>query len=109
MDRERANSVYDLLRKTGLSRNKAKILAMLEQVDSARVDQISRLLGINSSRANQTLNYLLSQGFVQRMERKESAGAGRSHHIYRLKMPIEDIVRGSAGRVEVRIADDYEF
>ena len=74
MDRERANSVYDMLRNAGYSRNKAKILALLEQVKGSRLETMVKLLGINSSRANQTLNFLLSQGFVQRMEKKDTPG-----------------------------------
>ncbi len=109
MDTERANGIYDLLRNAGYSRNKAKILALLEQVKGARLQSISRLLGISSSRASQTLNYLLSQGFVQRMEKKEGRGAGRSQHIYRLREPIEEIVRVGRNRVKVSITDEYDI
>lgn len=109
MDRERANAVYDMLRNSGYSRNKAKIMALLEQVKGARLDTIVKLLGINSSRANQTLNFLLSQGFVQRMERKDTPGVGRSHHIYRLKIPIEEIARAGRNSVKVYISDEYDI
>lgn len=109
MDRDRANGVYDLLRKAGYSRNKAKIIALLEQVKGARLDSITKLLGINASRANQTLNYLLSQGFVQRMERKDTPGAGRSYHVYRLKTPIEEIIRAGRNRIRVYVTDDYDI
>lgn len=109
MDRDRANAVYDMLRNSGYSRNKAKILALLEQVKGARLESIVKLLGINSSRANQTLNYLLSQGFVQRMERKDRPGVGRSYHVYRLKAPIEEIVRAGKNSVKVYVSDDYDI
>ncbi len=109
MDTERANSIYDLLRNAGYSRNKAKILALLEQVKGARLQSITRLLGINASRANQTLNYLLSLGFVQRMERKDHPGVGRSYHVYRLKEPIEEIIRAGRSKLRVSITDDYDI
>lgn len=109
MDRDRANMVYDLLRNAGYSRNKAKIMALLEQVKAAKLENITTLLGINASRANQTLNYLLSQGFIQRMERKDTPGVGRSHHVYRLKVPIDEIVRTGRNKVKVYISEDYDF
>ena len=109
MDRERANSVYDMLRNAGYSRNKAKILALLEQVKGSSLETMVKLLGINSSRANQTLNYLLSQGFVQRMEKKDTPGVGRSYHVYRLKVPIEEVVRAGKNKVKVYISEDYDF
>ncbi len=109
MDRERANSVYDMLRNAGYSRNKAKILALLEQVKGSRLETMVKLLGINSSRANQTLNFLLSQGFVQRMEKKDTPGVGRSYHVYRLKVPIEEVVRAGKNKIKVYISEDYDF
>ncbi|AKA47979.1 hypothetical protein IX51_01480 [uncultured archaeon] len=109
MDRDRANEVYDLLRNAGYSRNKAKILALLEQVKGARLESMVKLLGINSSRANQTLNFLLSQGFVQRMEKKDTPGVGRSYHIYRLRVPIQEVIRAGKNKIKVYISDDFDI
>lgn len=109
MDIERANAIYDQLRAAGYSKNRAKILAFLEQTDVATMSDITLLLGISSSRANATLKYLISEGLVQRMERKETRTVGRSFHVYRLKMPINDIVLRMQNRLTVYITDDYKI
>lgn len=109
MDPERANRIYDMLRDAGFSRNKAKILALLEQVESMSTDRIATLLGISMSRASDALNFLLSEGIVQRMERKEGQGVGRSKHIYRLRIPIEEVEFSNKNRVKVIISDDFKI
>ena len=64
---ERANSVYDMLRKVGFSRNRAKILALLEQKTDIDLADVTGLLGISNSRASEGLKFLLREGYIQRM------------------------------------------
>lgn len=109
MDVERANAIYDRLREAGYSKNKAKILAFLEQVEFSNMSEITLLLGISNSRANSTLKYLISEGLVQRMEKKESRSVGRSFHVYRLKVPIDDAILQLKNRLVVYISDDYDI
>ena len=109
MDPERANRIYDMLRNAGFSRNKAKILALLEQVESMSIDRIARLLGISMSRASNSLNYLLSEGIVQRMERKDGPGVGRSKHIYSLRSRMQGGDLSNINGVKVVISDDFRI
>ncbi|HLH86636.1 MAG TPA: MarR family transcriptional regulator [Thermoplasmataceae archaeon] len=104
---ERANEVYDELRKERFSRNQAKILALLEQSGSIGIADISRILGITSSRALSALNTLMSRGYVMRMEVKQTPGRGRTSFLYRIRMPILDIIIDSRTRVEVVYSDEF--
>ncbi|MEM0158939.1 MAG: winged helix-turn-helix transcriptional regulator [Thermoplasmataceae archaeon] len=104
---ERAEEVYDELRKERFSRNQAKILALLEQTGGIGLPEITRILGITTSRAISALNVLLSRGYVLRMEVKQNPGRGRTSFLYRLRMPILDVIIDSRTRVEVVYSDEF--
>ncbi len=106
---ERANSVYDMLRKVGFSRNRAKILALLEQKTDVDLADVTGLLGISNSRASEGLKFLLREGYIQRMEVKYLMGKGRTKHIYRLRMPITDVIADAKSKVAVIISFDSKI
>lgn len=103
MNQERANLVYENLRKVGFSKNRAKILALLEQKPDLSLADITLTLGISNSRASEGLKYLLKEGYLQRMEVKYIVGRGRTKHIYRLRMKIDGIIEDVKRRVAVII------
>lgn len=104
VNQERATLVYENLRKVGFSKNRAKILALLEQKPDLSMADITLTLGISNSRASEGLKFLLREGFLQRMEVKYIVGRGRTKHIYRLKMKIDDIISDVKSRVAVIIS-----
>lgn len=101
---ERAALVYENLRKVGFSKNRAKILALLEQKPDLSMADITLTLGISNSRASEGLKFLLREGYLQRMEVKYIIGRGRTKHIYRLKMRIDEIISDVKSRVAVIIS-----
>lgn len=101
---DRASLVYDNLRKVGFSKNRAKILALLEQKPDLSMADITLALGISNSRASEGLKFLLREGYLQRMEVKYIIGRGRTKHIYRLKMRIDEIISDVKTRVAVIIS-----
>lgn len=104
MNYERSVQVYEKLRSAGFSKNRAKILALLEQKPDLSLADITLTLGISNSRASEGLKYLMREGYLQRMEVKYIIGKGRTKHIYRLKMKIEDIIADVKSRVAVIIS-----
>ena len=104
VNQQRATLVYKNLRKVGFSKNRAKILALLEQKPDLSMADITLTLGINNSRASEGLKFLLREGYLQRMEVKYIVGRGRTKHIYRLKMRIDDIIADVKRRVAVIIS-----
>lgn len=106
MNQDRAESVYENLRKVGFSKNRAKMLALLEQKPDLSMADITLSLGISNSRASEGLKFLLREGYLQRMEVKYIIGRGRTKHIYRLRMGIEEIISDVKTRVAVIISFD---
>ncbi len=104
LNQKRAVLVYENLRKAGFSKNRAKILALLEQKPDLSMADITLTLGISNSRASEGLKFLLREGYLQRMEVKYIIGRGRTKHIYRLKMKIDDIIADAKSRVAVIIS-----
>ncbi len=104
MNYDRSVQVYEKLRNVGFSKNRAKILALLEQKPDLSLADITLTLGISNSRASEGLKYLIKEGYLQRMEVKYIIGKGRTKHIYRLKMKIEDIIADVKSRVAVIIS-----
>ena len=104
MNYNRSVQVYEKLRKVGFSKNRAKILALLEQKPDLSLADITLTLGISNSRASEGLKFLLREGYLQRMEVKYIVGKGRTKHIYRLKMKIDDIIADVKSRVAVIIS-----
>ncbi|MCL4479896.1 MAG: hypothetical protein M1113_00175 [Candidatus Thermoplasmatota archaeon] len=93
MDREKADSVFDMLRKLGMSKNPSKIIALLDQIEYCDAAQISYLLGMVSNRVNSTLKQLMAEGFVQRMEVRNILTSKKYKYVYRLKIKLPEIVR----------------
>ncbi len=106
MNYERSVQVYERLRKAGFSKNRAKILALLEQKPDLSLADITLTLGISNSRASEGLKFLMKEGYLQRMEVKYIIGKGRTKHIYRLKRKIDDIIADVKSRVAVIISYD---
>jgi predicted transcriptional regulator len=97
MDREKADHVFDMLRKLGMSKNPSKIIALLDQVEYCDAAQISYLLGMVSNRVNSTLKQLMSEGFVQRMEIRNLANSRKYKYVYRLRVKLPEIT----GKLEI--------
>lgn len=104
MNPDRVLQAYDSLRKAGFSKNRAKILALLEQKPDLSLADITLTLGISNSRASEGLKYLLREGYLQRMEVKYIIGKGRTKHIYRLKMSLDEVIADVKSRVAVIIS-----
>ena len=104
MNYDRSVQVYEKLRKAGFSKNRAKVLALLEQKPDLSLADITLTLGVSNSRASEELKYLMKEGYLQRMEVKYIIGKGRTKHIYRLKMKIDDIISDIKSRVAVIIS-----
>lgn len=98
--------VYEHLREAGFSKNRSKILALLEQKPDLSLADITLTLGISNSRASEGLKFLLREGYIHRMEVKYIIGKGRTKHIYRLRMKIEDIIADAKSRIAVIISYD---
>jgi predicted transcriptional regulator len=103
LDSKRADTVFAMLRDGGFTKNQSKILAMLEQVSDVGLPELTLYLGMSSSRASESLKTLLRTGYIMAMDVKYVMGKGRSRRIYRLKMPIEEILSDSRRRVAVMI------
>lgn len=92
MDREKADRAFDLLRKLGMSKNPSKIIAFLDQVEYSDAAQISYLLGMVSNRVSATLQFLMAEGIVQRMEIRNLLTSKKYKYVYRLKMKFPEII-----------------
>ena len=106
VDQSRADIVFGKLRDAKFTKNQAKILAMLDQVPEVGLSEITVYLGMTSSRASDSLRALLQSGYISSMEVKYVIGRGRTRKIYRLRMPVEDIISDSRRRVAVLITYD---
>ncbi|GGM67189.1 hypothetical protein GCM10007108_01570 [Thermogymnomonas acidicola] len=106
MDVGRANTVYEMLRRANYTKNQAKILALLEQVNSASMAEIVGLLGITQSRATSAVHGLMRLAVVQRMAVKARPGRGRTTFVYRLTATIDDLLSRKPVTLEVKYDPD---
>ena len=93
MDREKADRVFDMLRKLGMNKNPSKIIALLDQVEYCDAAQISYFLGMVANRVNSTLKHLMAEGFVQRMEVRNILNSKKYKYVYRLRIKVPDIMK----------------
>jgi predicted transcriptional regulator len=86
-DEEIAHNLISL----GMSRNVARTLSYLKQVDEATSVDIERVVGLHQPEVSIAAKDLEERGWINRREEKKP-GKGRPYKIYSLKIGFDDII-----------------
>lgn len=105
MGRDDQNEAIRILKREGFTRNQSRIIEFLDRNPDSSLTDMALQLRITNARAISSLKDLLSYGFVQRMQIRRRYSRGRSHYIYRLKMPVNDIIEEARRMVEIIYVD----
>jgi DNA-binding MarR family transcriptional regulator len=89
------------LKNEGFTLNQSKILLFLESFPESSMSDITTSLKITNARAISAMKPLLYNGFVERMRIIKGISRGRSYFIYRLRIPVTEIIFESRKFVQI--------
>lgn len=105
MPQEDQDDVVKSLKKEGFTRNQSRIIAFLNSNPDVSLPELTENLRITNARAISSMKALMYNGFVQRMQIRRKYSPGRSHYIYRLKIPLAEILEEARRMVEIIYVD----
>jgi predicted transcriptional regulator len=88
---ERDEELVELLTKTGLNRNLAKVIVYLSSVDEAVSREIEMAANLRQPEVSLAMNELRQKNWIEEKEIKKK-GKGRPLKSYRLLVDLRDIV-----------------
>jgi len=88
---ERDRDTIEALRTVGVKRNVAIIIVYLKDLDETTARDIEKGSGLRQPEVSIAMRTLREKGWIAEREQKGS-GKGRPTRLYKLTMPIEDII-----------------
>ena len=101
MDLDSVTETIKKLRDEGFTKNQSRIIVYLETFPESSMSDITVKLGISNARAISAMKPLLYHGFVERMKIIKGLSRGRSYFVYRLRIPVTDIIYEARKMVQI--------
>jgi len=96
------NEIVDILTRTGMARNTAKVFVAIKELDNPDTRQIMQFTGIMQPQISVAVRQLMDMGYVEsKTEQAENRGRPISH--YSLRRPIDEIISDIEETVQRKI------
>ena len=88
------NKAAEMFVKLGMSKNLAKTLLYLSHVDECYSTEIERGAPLRQPEVSLAIKELKQKNLIKKRVFKKEKGKGRPNDLYKLKVPISDILKG---------------
>jgi len=99
---EKDNEIVDILTRTGMARNTAKVFVAIKELDNPDTRQIMQFTGIMQPQISVAVRQLIDMGYVE-SKTEQTENRGRPISYFSLKKSIDEIISDIEETVQKKI------